>query len=227
MTYMQDLCQYKFRIVHSPVKPKIKAHDTGYACVKHPIGFVGGMISSAGRLDACRRLLGALRRNLSNESCQIILPQSLAIEMASQFLDSVIVDIVFVAHQFVNSAIRRQFNDAVGNSVDKLMVVAGEEDVSLVELQIIVECLDAFHIQVVGRRVKNQAISIAELHSCNHTAHLFSSRQDVHLFENVFILEKHTSQESLEIHLVAFAVLAEPVEHIIIGVEKSVLSSGR
>ena len=59
------------------------------------------MISSAGRLDACRRLLGALRRNLSNESCQIILPQSLAIEMASQFLDSVVVDIVFVAHQFV------------------------------------------------------------------------------------------------------------------------------
>ena len=104
---MQDLCQYKFRIVHSPVKSKIKAHDTGYACVKQPIGFVGGMISSAGRLDTCRRLLGALRRNLSNESCQIILPQSLAIEMASQFLDSVVVDIVFVAHQFVNSAIRR------------------------------------------------------------------------------------------------------------------------
>lgn len=152
---MQDLCQYKFRIIHSPVKPKIKAHDTGYACVKQPIGFVGGMIPSAGRLDACRRLLGALRRNLSSESCKIILPQSLAIEMASQFLDSVVVDIVFVAHQFVNSAIRRQFNDAVGNSVDKLMVVAGEEDVSLVELQIIVECLDAFHIQVVGRRVKN------------------------------------------------------------------------
>lgn len=118
------------------------------------------MISSAGRLDACRRLLDALRRNLSNESCQIILPQSLAIETASQFLDFVVVDIVFVAHQFVNSAIRRQFNDAVGNSVDKLMVVAGEEDVSLVELQIIVECLDAFHIQVVGRRVKNQQLAL-------------------------------------------------------------------
>ena len=121
---MQDLCQYKFRIAHSPVKPNIKANDTGHACVKQPTGFVGGMISFADRLDACRRLLGALRRKLSNESCQIILPQSFAIELASQFLDSVIVDIVFVAHQFVNSAIRCQFNDAVGNSVDKLMVVA-------------------------------------------------------------------------------------------------------
>ena len=96
----------------------------------------------------------------------------------------------------------------------------GEEDVTLEAFKVIVEGLDRLHVKVVGRRVENQAVGIAQLHTGNHTTHLFPPRKHVDLLEDFLVFEEHTSEERFEIHFVAFAILREPVEHIEVCVEE-------
>ena len=112
-----------------------------------------------------------------------------------EFLDALIADVIFVVHEFVDGAVGREFDDAVGNGVDELVVVRREENVSAVELQVVVAGLDALHVQVVGRCVKDQAVGIAQLHTCNHAAHFLATAQHVHLLEHVFFLEEHAAEE--------------------------------
>ena len=100
------------------------------------------------------------------------------------------------------------------------MVVRGEEDVTLEAFKVVVEGLDRLHVEVVGRRVENQAVGIAQLHTGNHTTHLFTTRKHVDLLEDFLVFEEHTSEERFEIHFVAFAILREPVEHIEVCVEE-------
>ena len=69
------------------------------------------------------------------------------------------------------------------------MVVAGKEDVTLEEFQVIVERLDTLHVEVVGRSVQYQAVGVAQLHTGNHTAHPFATRQHIDLLQDVLILK--------------------------------------
>lgn len=52
-------------------------------------------------------------------------------------------DIVIVVHDLVDDAVWCQLNDTVRYRLDELMVVAGEEDIPLEDLQRVVEGLDA------------------------------------------------------------------------------------
>ena len=47
---------------------------------------------------------------------------------------------------------------AVGNGLNKFVVMRREEDISFVRLQVVVECLDRFQVQMVGRSVQNDII---------------------------------------------------------------------
>ena len=87
-------------------------------------------------------------------------------------------DIVIILHHLVDDSVGRQFNDAIGHGLDELMVVRSKKDVSLVNLQVIVESLDGLQVQVVGRRVQNKAIGVAQLHTGYHATHLLAAGQD-------------------------------------------------
>lgn len=52
-------------------------------------------------------------------------------------------DVVIVVHDLVDDAVWCQLNDTVRYRLDELMVVAGEEDIALEDLQRVVEGLDA------------------------------------------------------------------------------------
>ena len=86
-----------------------------------------------------------------------------------------VVDVVVVVHQFVNGAVGSQFDDAVGNGLDELMVVAREQNITLELHQVVVESLDAFKVKVVGGSVEYKTVGVLELHTCNHTTHLLTS----------------------------------------------------
>ena len=143
-----------------------------------------------------------------------------AVELSALGADALIVHIILIAHEFVDCTVGSQLNDAVGHGIDKLMVVRCEEDVAAEALQVVVECLNRLHVEVVGGRVEDETVGIAQLHAGDHATHLFTSREDVDLLENFFVFEEHAAEEGLEIHLIAFAVLREPVEHVQVGVEK-------
>ena len=92
--------------------------------------------------------------------------------------------------------------------------MAGKEHVALVLLQVVVESLDAFQVQMVGGSVQDKAVGVLQLHACYHTTHLLAAGKNVHLLQYLFAREEHTSKEALEIYLIAFAELAEPVHQI-------------
>ena len=144
----------------------------------------------------------------------------LPIKARLKFLHTFVTDVVFVVHELVNRAVGRKFDDAVGYGVDKFVVVRSEEDVTLVEFQVVVKRLDTFHVQVVGGRVKNQAVRIAQLHTRNHATHLFAPREHVHLLQNILVLEEHATEECLEVHFVTFSILHQPVKHVEVGIEE-------
>ena len=94
-----------------------------------------------------------------------------------------------------------------------------KQDVSSIRFQVVVECLDRFQIQVVGRSIQNQTVCIFELHSGNHTTHLFTSGKHIHFLQHLFAREQHTSQESFHIHFITFSILAQPVYKVQIAVK--------
>ena len=87
------------------------------------------------------------------------------VDFFAQFLDAIIVDIVIVAHQLVNAAVWCDFDDTIGYGVDKFVVVRCKKDVATILLQVVIERLNTFHIQVIGRGIQNQTVSIAQLQS--------------------------------------------------------------
>lgn len=129
-------------------------------------------------------------------------------------------DVLIVWHQLVDCTTWRELNDAVGYCLDELMVVAGEEHVAFERDQIVVESLDALKVEVVGGGVEDEAVSILQLHSCNHATHLLTTGKHVDLLFNLFLTEKHTAEISLHCHLIASAILAQPVNEIQVGLEE-------
>ena len=67
----------------------------------------------------------------------------LAVVLGSELGDDGVGDVVVVVHDLVDDPPRRQLDDAVSYRLDELVVMAGEEDIALEDLQRIVEGLDA------------------------------------------------------------------------------------
>ena len=129
-------------------------------------------------------------------------------------------DVVVVIHHLIDNAIRRQLDDAVGDGLDELVVVAREEDVAFERLQRVVERLDGFEVQVVRGRVEDEAVGIGQHHARNHATHFLASREDAHLLQELFAREKHAAEEAFEEHLVRFRrELRKPFNQVIIRVE--------
>src|SRR3712207_8385007 len=61
------------------------------------------------------------------------------------------------ARPIFDGTLGREFDDAVGHGLDKLVVVAGKEDVALELREVVVKGLNAFEVEVVGGRVENRS----------------------------------------------------------------------
>ena len=136
------------------------------------------------------------------------------------FMDGIAADVVVVVHELVDDACWREFDDAGCNGLDELVVVAGKEDVALEELEVVVEGLDAFQVEVVSGCVENEAVSVLQLHSSYHATHLFTTRKHIDFLQYFFTREEHSAKESLEIHFVAFAELTQPIDEVEIALEE-------
>ena len=82
------------------------------------------------------------------------------------------------------------------------MVVRGKQDVALERDEVVVEGLNAFQVQVVGGSVQNQTVGILQLHTGDHTTHLLTTGEHIHMFQHVLFLEQHTAEERLHRYLV-------------------------
>ena len=98
-----------------------------------------------------------------------------AVQFLFLFLDGLAADVFVVLHELVDDAVWCEFDDACGDGLDEFVVVVGEEDVALEELEVVVEGLDAFEVEVVRRRVEDKAVGVLELHTGYHAAHLLAS----------------------------------------------------
>ena len=79
------------------------------------------------------------------------------------------------------------------------MVVRGHQYDSFERNECIVECLDRFEVEVVGRRVEQQCIGLLDHHPGDHATHLLAARKDVYLLVNLFAAEKHLTQVSPQV----------------------------
>ena len=79
----------------------------------------------------------------------IIKCDRLFIHLCSLCLELLVVDIVVILHQLVDSALWSKLDDAVCHGLYELVVVATEEDVSLEAYEVVVESLDTFKVKVV------------------------------------------------------------------------------
>ena len=72
---------------------------------------------------------------------------------------------------------------------------------------------------MVGRRVEDQAVGVLQLHARDHTTHLLASREHVDLLLHLLLAEEHASEVGLHRHLVARAVLREPVDEVLVALD--------
>lgn len=61
-----------------------------------------------------------------------------SVHLRPQFLNMVGSDIFVIFHHLVDDTVRCQFDDAVGNGLNKFVVMRREEDISFVRLQVVV-----------------------------------------------------------------------------------------
>ena len=142
------------------------------------------------------------------------------IKLRAQLGNRGVGDVIVVVHHFIDDAIRRQLDDAVGDGLDELVVVAREEDIAFERLERVVERLDGFEVQVVRRRVEDEAVRVDQHHARNHATHFLASGEDAHLLQQLFAREKHAAEEALEEHLVRLRrELRKPLDEVIIRVE--------
>ena len=55
----------------------------------------------------------------------------LSVEFSFFLLGALVVDVVIISSQLIDGTLGGQFNDAVGYSIDELMVVRGKQNISL------------------------------------------------------------------------------------------------
>ena len=69
-------------------------------------------------------------------------------------------DIVLVGAKAVGQLAVLQHHNAVGDGLHELVVMAGEQDVAFEQLQVVVESLDAFQVQMICRSVQNKTVGV-------------------------------------------------------------------
>ena len=133
--------------------------------------------------------------------------ESLFVHPCFLLLYLVIIDVVIVSHELVDGALWSELYDAVGHSIDELVVVGSKEYIALKGNKVVVERLNGLKVKVVGRRIENETVGILELHTRNHTPHLLTTREYLYFLLNLFLLEEHASEEALHHDLIACAEL--------------------
>ena len=116
-------------------------------------------------------------------------------------------DILIVRHELVDSTLGRELDDTVGNRLDELGIVGGEEDIALESHEVVVQSLNRLQVEVVRRCVEDEAVGVLQLHPRNHTAHLLAAGEHVHFLLHILLAEEHAAEIRLHHHLVARTVL--------------------
>ena len=78
-----------------------------------------------------------------------------SVHLFSQFLNILVVHILIKGHIAVYDTTRGKFDDTIGDSLRKFMVVGGEKHGAFEVFQRVVEGGDTLQIQVVGRFVEH------------------------------------------------------------------------
>lgn len=144
----------------------------------------------------------------------------LAVVLGSEFGDDGVGDVVVVVHDLVDDPPWGQLDDTVRYRLDELVVMAGEEDIALEDLQRVVEGLDALQVEVVRGAIEYQHIGILEHHTRDHAAHLLTPGEYGGTLEDLLTREEHTPEEALEVDLIGVGgELREPLHEVHIRIE--------
>ena len=108
-----------------------------------------------------------------------------SVQLRATLLYALVGDVVVVLDALVDDAVWREFDDAVGNGLYELVVVRRHQDYALEVNQSVVERLNGFEVEVVGRRVENHTVGVLEHHTGYHTTHLFTAGEHVCLLDNL------------------------------------------
>ncbi len=68
--------------------------------------------------------------------------------------------------------------------------------------KLLLKALDTFQVQVVGWSIKNQTVGILQLHTGNHTSHLFTTGEYVYFLQYFLTAEEHSAQVALHGYLI-------------------------
>ena len=107
----------------------------------------------------------------------------------------------------------QDLDDAVCNRIDKLIVVRGEENVSLKARETVINCRDRFEVEVVSWLIDDEHIRSEQHHTREHTTNLFTARKDVDGLVDCIAREKHAPEEAAQIALgLILGIRAKPIE---------------
>ena len=96
--------------------------------------------------------------------------------------------------------------------VHELMVMGSKKDNSREFDQSIVQCSNRFHVQMVGRFIKNQDISTGNHHFGQQAADFFATGKNTYFFYAVFTRKEHSAKETADISSIFdFRILCQPV----------------
>ena len=95
--------------------------------------------------------------------------------------------------------------------------MAGKKNIALECHQVVVESLDTFQVQVVGWSIKNQTVGILQLHTGNHTSHLFTTGEYVYFLQYFLTAEEHSAQVALHGYLITWTILTQPIYQVLIA----------
>lgn len=108
--------------------------------------------------------------------------------------------------------VRKDFHDTVGGCLHELMVMGSKKDNSREFDQSIVQCSNRFHVQMVGRFIKNQDISTGNHHFGQQAADFFTTGKNTYFFYAVFTRKEHSAKETADISSIFdFRILCQPV----------------
>ena len=98
------------------------------------------------------------------------------------------VHILVVRAAAVDDAVRRDLNDAVGDRLRELVVVACKDDVVGEGGHAVIERRDALQIQMVRRLIEHEEVRAREHHLRDHTAHFLAAGQDLDLLIDLSLI---------------------------------------
>ena len=121
----------------------------------------------------------------------------------------------------VNDAVRCDLNDAVGDRLRELVVVAGKDNVIRESIHAVIERRDALEVKVVRRLVKDEEVCAGEHHLRDHAAHLLAAGEDLDLLVHIVTGKEHPAEERAQVALALICgELAHPVDEVVVAVFK-------